>query len=114
MNRTEGEKLRAIHHLRRLRTIVDQVIGDLEKGAPIPGPDVMQAVAHTGVDVARSLSALAAFDMAERDVPQCGHVMRGDQGEQYVCALHPAHVNGPETDHTDLYGLARWPSSVST
>lgn len=67
MTRVEGERTRALHALGRLRTIVDRVIYDLSNGAPIPGPDVAQAVAHTGVDVARSLSALAAFDMAERD-----------------------------------------------
>ena len=67
MKRSEGEKIRAIHGLERLRCIVDQVISDLQKGAPLPGPDVQQAIAHTGVDIARTLAALAAYDMAERD-----------------------------------------------
>lgn len=67
MTRTQGERLRVLHTLQRLRTIVDQVIADLERGAPTPGPDVAQAVAHTGVDVARLLSRLDAFDLAERD-----------------------------------------------
>lgn len=67
MTRVEGERLRALQHLKRLHVIVGQVIVDLERRAPIPGPDVAQAVAHTGVDCARALSALAAFDLAERE-----------------------------------------------
>lgn len=66
MNRTEGERRRAIHHLERLRTMVDQVLRDLETTRLIPGPDVAQAVAFTGVDVARCLSMLHAFDLAAR------------------------------------------------
>jgi len=81
MTRVEGEKLRAVHHLRRLRTIVDQVLSDLERGAPIPGPDVAQAVAHTRVDVARSLSSLAAYDLASRDLVRCNNGVSGEAGE---------------------------------
>jgi hypothetical protein len=66
-NRVDGERLRAVHHLQRLRTIVGQILTDLEGDAPIPGPDIAQAVAFAGVEVARSLSALAAFDLAARD-----------------------------------------------
>lgn len=113
MTRVAGERLRAIHHLRRLHTIVSQVLEDIERGSPIPGPDTVQAVAHTGVDVARSLSALAAFDLVARDNPRCGNVLKGDMGEEYVCALAPAHCNGPESDHTDALSLAQWPSSES-
>lgn len=65
MTRLEGERVRVIQHLKRLRTIVDSVLADLERNAPIPGPDVAQAVAHTGIDVARSLSALQAYAWVE-------------------------------------------------
>lgn len=44
---------------------------------------------------------------------RCGDVLAGDEGEQYVCALDPAHTIS-ESDHTDALGLAQWPVSSST
>lgn len=60
--RLDAERMRVILALRRLRTFVDQVMYDLESGAPIPGPDTGQAISHTAVDVACGLAALRVFD----------------------------------------------------
>lgn len=100
--------MRIAHAIARMRTILDQVEKTLDVDAP-PGPDVGQAVAHSGADIACSLASLSAYMRAER---RCGNVLKGDGGEEYVCALHPEHVNGPESDHTDDMGLAQWPSVV--
>lgn len=69
MTRADGERERVLHTLNRLRVMVNRAIVDLsDPKIPTPGPDVAQAIAHTAVDVARSLAALNAFELAERDL----------------------------------------------
>jgi hypothetical protein len=64
--RSSGERIRIAHAIARLRIILDQVEQTLDVDAP-PGPDVGQAVAHTGVDLACSIARLEAYMRAEED-----------------------------------------------
>jgi hypothetical protein len=65
-DRSAGERVRIGHAIQRLRTILDQVERTLDVDAP-PGPDVGQAVAHSGADLACSIARLEAYMRAEGD-----------------------------------------------
>jgi hypothetical protein len=64
--RTIGERIRIRHAIARLRTILDQVESTLDVDAP-PSPDVGQAIAHSGSDIACSIARLEAYMRAELD-----------------------------------------------
>lgn len=66
VTRSDGERIRIAHALVRLRTILDQLESTLDVDTP-PGPDVGQAVAHAGVDIACQLARLEAYMRAEAD-----------------------------------------------
>jgi hypothetical protein len=65
--RTEGERIRIKHAIARLRVILDQIEATLDVDAP-PSPDVGQAIAHSGADLACSIARLEAYMRAEVDV----------------------------------------------
>lgn len=65
-DRSVGERIRIKQAISRLRTILDQVERTLDVDAP-PGPDVGQAVAHTGIDIACAIARLEAYMRAELD-----------------------------------------------
>jgi hypothetical protein len=46
-----------------------------------------------------------------KDEARCGKVLKGDMGEEYVCALNPAHVTA-DSDHCDEMGLYQWPCAA--
>lgn len=70
MTRLEGEKQRCVLALQRLREFVDQALLDLEVRGLTPGPDVAQAIAHTAIDVARSLAAIGAYILVGERGPE--------------------------------------------
>lgn len=69
MKRSDGERERIRHHIDRLRATLSAVERAIE-GSEIPGPDVAQAVAHSGMDLACSLAKLEAYMRAEGDHEQ--------------------------------------------
>jgi hypothetical protein len=64
--RATGERIRIAHAIVRLRAIIMQIEVTLDVDAP-PGPDVGQAVAHAGVDLACSIARLEAYMRADDD-----------------------------------------------
>lgn len=58
--RAEGERIRIRHAIQRMRAILDSVETTIEVAVP-PGPDVAQAIAHSGVDLACSIARLEAY-----------------------------------------------------
>jgi hypothetical protein len=67
--RSLGERLRIKHAITRLRAILVQIEMTLDVDAP-PGPDVGQAVAHAGCDLACSIARLEAYMRSNEDTTQ--------------------------------------------
>jgi hypothetical protein len=65
--RAEGERIRIAHSIERIRSILSSIEATLDIDAP-PGPDVGQAIAHSGVDLACSIARLEAYMRSEGDV----------------------------------------------
>lgn len=63
--RAEGERIRIAHAIARMRAILTSIERTLDVDAP-PGPDVGQAIAHSGVDLACSIARLEAYMWAEK------------------------------------------------
>ena len=64
--RTDGERIRIAHSIERMRAILTAIEGTLDVDAP-PSPDVGQAIAHAGVDLACTLARLGAYMRADED-----------------------------------------------
>ena len=69
MDRIDGQRIRIRDAIGRMRAILDQVESTLDIDAP-PGPDVGQAVAHSGVDLACHIARLEAYMRAKDDHAQ--------------------------------------------
>ena len=65
MKRSEAERVRIAHAIKRMRATLDAVEMTLDVDAP-PGPDVQQAIAHSGLDLACSIARLEAYMRAEQ------------------------------------------------
>jgi hypothetical protein len=71
--RAEGERIRIAHAITRMRAILASIETTLDVHAP-PGPDVGQAIAHSGVDLACSIARLEAYMRASEDDGYSRHV----------------------------------------
>lgn len=95
--RADGERVRIKHAISRMRTILSQVESTLDVDAP-PGPDVGQAVAHAGVDIACHIARLEAY-------------MRVDNGvdnDVFMCRYCGRMVDFLKPYHSDERGLWHW------
>lgn len=68
MKRSEAERVRAEHHMTRLRATLGGIEIALrhEVGGP-PGPDAVQALIHSAMDLATCLTKIEAYTRAEGD-----------------------------------------------
>lgn len=66
VDRAAGERIRIAHAITRMRMILTSIEKTLDIDAP-PGPDVGQAIAQAGSDLACSIATLAAYMRAADD-----------------------------------------------
>lgn len=68
MKRSEAERVRAAHHMTRLRATLGGIEVALrhEVGGP-PGPDAVQALIYSAMDLAICLTKIEAYTRAEGD-----------------------------------------------
>lgn len=75
MKRSYGEVVRAAHHLKSLRAMLESIELVIQDEAP-PGSDTQQALVMEAYNLAQCIARLDAYRRAEADPPTRSKVLR--------------------------------------